>query len=263
MLMTSGDNVPESSSSMQDNDSESNYNSVEKRDNNENTLKLPAVTAKHSPAKGNPNVAADCDEQPPKPQPPQTHSVAHEADFFAQTMKAWKGRAGNYRDYSHLDEADVMQNLLLASSSKKRNNHGSSSRQRHKKMKHASDVATSAVADADADSDATEDKKPKAKKHPPSEIGSSFPMKMHHILSSDEYGNAIVWLPHGRAWKVVNMNKLERDVLPVFFNHGRRESFRRQVDTWNFKRIVMGPDVGAYYHEVRTLFMRMECRFMK
>ncbi|KAL7462423.1 hypothetical protein ACHAXS_002803 [Conticribra weissflogii] len=74
-------------------------------------------------------------------------------------------------------------------------------------------------------------------------------MKLHEILACKEYNHVITWLPHGRAWKVLNDDVLVDQVFGRFFNHKSRASFLRQVNNWNFKRILTGPDEGAYYNE--------------
>ncbi len=81
----------------------------------------------------------------------------------------------------------------------------------------------------------------------------SFPQKLHEILANDDNREAIVWLPHGRAFKVLDDEKLMNLVLPNYFNHRSRASFLRQVNNWNFKRVLSGPDEGSYYNEVRRL----------
>ncbi len=84
----------------------------------------------------------------------------------------------------------------------------------------------------------------------------SFPIVLHEILSrSEEFGEAICWLPHGRAWKILRDDLLVENVLPIFFNHKSRASFLRQVNNWNFKRVLHGPDENAYYHEVSNNFL--------
>jgi hypothetical protein len=57
----------------------------------------------------------------------------------------------------------------------------------------------------------------------------SFPCRLHEILSKPEYNDCITWLPHGRAWKIIRRTKLEKDVIPCYFRHGRYSSFMRQV----------------------------------
>jgi len=56
----------------------------------------------------------------------------------------------------------------------------------------------------------------------------SFPVTLHCILSSEKYASAIVWMPHGRSWKVVDQKRFKNEVLPAFFNHCSTSSFMRQ-----------------------------------
>ncbi|GKY96794.1 hypothetical protein MPSEU_000638600 [Mayamaea pseudoterrestris] len=81
----------------------------------------------------------------------------------------------------------------------------------------------------------------------------NFPMKLHTILSNSEFSDIISWLPHGRAWRILQHKAFEERVIPLFFRHGRYSSFARQVNGWGFKRISAGPDYNSYYHE---LFLR-------
>ncbi|KAL7461834.1 hypothetical protein ACHAXS_004090 [Conticribra weissflogii] len=79
----------------------------------------------------------------------------------------------------------------------------------------------------------------------------TFPQKLHTILSDEEaFGDIITWMPHGRAWKIVDDRRLEEEVLPNFFRHNSRASFLRQVNNWGFKRVLGGRDENAYYNEV-------------
>jgi len=80
-----------------------------------------------------------------------------------------------------------------------------------------------------------------------------FPQKLHQILSHPDSKKWIVWLPHGRAWKILDQSQFQDKVLPKFFPHGKMMSFMRQVSHWGFKRVHNGPDKNSYYHE---LFLR-------
>jgi hypothetical protein len=79
----------------------------------------------------------------------------------------------------------------------------------------------------------------------------TFPLKLHMILSNPEFQHIIAWLPHGRAWRILQQKAFEQRVIPLFFRHGRYSSFARQVNGWGFMRITHGSDFGSYYHEVR------------
>lgn len=91
----------------------------------------------------------------------------------------------------------------------------------------------------------------------------NFPAKLHLILSTPEFNDIICWLPHGRAWRVQQQDKLETEILPKFFQHQKAASFYRQVTGWGFHRVISGTDFNAYFHE---LFLRDApdlCRKMK
>lgn len=79
---------------------------------------------------------------------------------------------------------------------------------------------------------------------------NNFPAKVHRILSLPEYASIISWMPHGRAWKIHDKDKLVRQVIPNFFGQSKYESFTRQLNGWGYKRLYQsGNDCNAYYHE--------------
>jgi hypothetical protein len=49
----------------------------------------------------------------------------------------------------------------------------------------------------------------------------NFPLKLHSILSNNEFSDIISWLPHGRAWRILQHKAFEERVIPLFFRHGR------------------------------------------
>lgn len=57
----------------------------------------------------------------------------------------------------------------------------------------------------------------------------TFPMRLHKILCMPEYEAYITWLPHGRAWRIINKVFFEKKVIPHHFRHARYASFMRQV----------------------------------
>jgi hypothetical protein len=71
------------------------------------------------------------------------------------------------------------------------------------------------------------------------------------------------FLPHGRAFLVLNTEKFVNVLLPKYFKHGNWNSFVRQLNLYGFRRISSSglssqynsssQDYGAYYHE---LFLR-------
>ena len=57
----------------------------------------------------------------------------------------------------------------------------------------------------------------------------TFASRLHEILSKPEYSACISWLPHGRAWKILDKAEFETNVIPNHFRHARYSSFKRQV----------------------------------
>jgi hypothetical protein len=67
-----------------------------------------------------------------------------------------------------------------------------------------------------------------------------FPIKLYAMLElADklfEFSQAVTWLPHGRAFKILNKAKFMEEVVPVFFNQTKIRSFNRQLHLWGFRR---------------------------
>jgi len=79
-----------------------------------------------------------------------------------------------------------------------------------------------------------------------------FPLKLFMILDEVESkGNSSVisWLPHGRAFYIRNNDLFAKKVLPEYFKNCKIASFFRQLNLYDFVRLTVGFDNGAYYHE--------------
>ncbi|KAL7534677.1 hypothetical protein ACHAXR_009370, partial [Thalassiosira sp. AJA248-18] len=108
--------------------------------------------------------------------------------------------------------------------------------------------------------------------------GNNFPARLHKILSEPTYSDIITWMPHGRAWKLLDKERLISEVIPNYYVFKKYESFPRQLNAWGklhtssfyyiftaylmsahnskfcrhpgFKRLHQtGCDSGCYYHE--------------
>lgn len=88
-------------------------------------------------------------------------------------------------------------------------------------------------------------------------VTKPFPEKLMEVLSRGDIDTIIQWLPHGRAFIVLNPQVFVKEVLPRFFKQSKFMSFTRQLNLWGFKRITKGRDAGAYYHQ---LFLRGRTR---
>lgn len=83
----------------------------------------------------------------------------------------------------------------------------------------------------------------------------NFPARLHKMVSGG-HDDVITWMPHGRAWKIIDRERLISDVIGNYYSCKKYESFTRQLNGWGFKRLHQkGPDHGCYYHEcfLRTL----------
>ena len=58
---------------------------------------------------------------------------------------------------------------------------------------------------------------------------TSFPLKLHEILSNPEYEDMISWMPHGKSWRILKPSVFENVVIPLHFRHSKYASFMRQV----------------------------------
>jgi len=85
-------------------------------------------------------------------------------------------------------------------------------------------------------------------KHKKSE--NNFPARLHKILSEPKNSHVITWMPHGRAWKILDKERLISEVIPNYYVCKKYESFTRQLNGWGFKRLHQsGPDFGCFYQE--------------
>jgi hypothetical protein len=76
-----------------------------------------------------------------------------------------------------------------------------------------------------------------------------FPQRLMEILTNPDNQEAIAWLPHGKAFIIVNRQKFADNVLPHYFRKTKYTSFTRKLNRWNFTRVTRGAELGAYYHE--------------
>lgn len=74
----------------------------------------------------------------------------------------------------------------------------------------------------------------------------NFPAKVHQMLSDERHYGAITWMPHGRAFKVLDKDLLISSALPEYITCKKYESFTRQLNAWGFKRLYQsGPGEGS------------------
>ena len=76
----------------------------------------------------------------------------------------------------------------------------------------------------------------------PSALKFAFPTKLYAMLeladSIPDFSKAITWLPHGRAFLIIDEVTFMQQIVPYFFNQTRLHSFNRQLHLWGFKRAL-------------------------
>ncbi|KAL7549740.1 hypothetical protein ACHAWF_013004 [Thalassiosira exigua] len=85
---------------------------------------------------------------------------------------------------------------------------------------------------------------------PPKE---QFPVKLYALLEMADVpglgcAGGASWLPHGRAFKVLDEERFMASV-PMFFKATKIRSLYRQLNLWGFKRASRGRDRGAWHHD--------------
>ena len=64
-----------------------------------------------------------------------------------------------------------------------------------------------------------------------------FILKLYSILEKNELDSIIGWGPTGTEIVIKDVRRLERSVLPHFFRHNKLESFVRQLNMYNFRKL--------------------------
>eukprot|EP00588_Corethron_pennatum_P016280 CAMPEP_0194304110 /NCGR_PEP_ID=MMETSP0171-20130528/1904_1 /TAXON_ID=218684 /ORGANISM="Corethron pennatum, Strain L29A3" /LENGTH=270 /DNA_ID=CAMNT_0039055259 /DNA_START=42 /DNA_END=854 /DNA_ORIENTATION=+ len=77
-------------------------------------------------------------------------------------------------------------------------------------------------------------------------IHSTFPRKLHSILTSERWSDIIKFEADGKKWKVLDKKRMEEEVLPLHFRHNKYLSFTRSAIGWGFKRVGK----ATYYHKL-------------
>jgi hypothetical protein len=83
----------------------------------------------------------------------------------------------------------------------------------------------------------------------------TFPIKLHRMLDyahNTGKTDIIRWLPHGRAFFVIEKDRFVKETIPLFFKFlTEYASFQRQLNIYGFLRLTKnGSDQHAYYHEI-------------
>lgn len=80
----------------------------------------------------------------------------------------------------------------------------------------------------------------------------NFPKKLMRLLDDEPNPDVITWLPHGRAFVVLDTQRFLTEIHSKYYNAEAKsiKSFQRKLNMWGFKRMTGNRDHGAYYHQL-------------
>ena len=83
----------------------------------------------------------------------------------------------------------------------------------------------------------------------------NFPQRIHWALSNPNvFHKSIMWMPHGRAFRIRNAAWLAiSDVFERIFHCRNQAVFYSKLQSWGFKHLTLGENRNCFYHE---LFLR-------
>lgn len=97
-------------------------------------------------------------------------------------------------------------------------------------------------------------------------VSEHFPERLHRmLLDVEEEGKSgiVAFMPHGRAFAVIDEGKFVEEIMPKYFKQSKWNSFARQLNLYGFVRMASGPDAGAYYHELFLKSRPSLCKYMR
>lgn len=90
----------------------------------------------------------------------------------------------------------------------------------------------------------------------------SFPLKLFEILDQREHKDILRWIPNGKAFIIVDKERLTKEILPLYFKKSQYANFDRTLTRWKFTRILKGSLAGAYYNKFFRRDFRDLCALM-
>lgn len=74
-----------------------------------------------------------------------------------------------------------------------------------------------------------------------------FPQKLYTLMTK-ESPSIIAWISTGNAFRILDSDKFQAEVIPRYFKHSKFASFLRQLNLYGFRRVTKGEAQGAYVH---------------
>jgi hypothetical protein len=99
-----------------------------------------------------------------------------------------------------------------------------------------------------------------------SESEPSFPWKLHDMLEaaeSNSFSHIVSWEPDGLSFKVHRSDEFVTKIMPLYFDQTKYESFRKQLNLYNFSRVARGSNIGMLSHASFVKEDRSLCKEVK
>lgn len=77
---------------------------------------------------------------------------------------------------------------------------------------------------------------------------TSFPTKLWDILENED-PSIIHWHPDGGAFKIADLPRFEREIIPKYFRHTQFSSVKRQLNLYGFRLIQRGENKGYFFQQ--------------
>jgi hypothetical protein len=94
----------------------------------------------------------------------------------------------------------------------------------------------------------------------------SFPWKLHDMLEeaeSNNFSHIVSWEPDGVSFQVHKGEEFVTTIMPLYFDQTKYDSFRRQLNFYQFSRVAQGSNNGIYFHASLLKSDRSLCKEIK
>ena len=76
----------------------------------------------------------------------------------------------------------------------------------------------------------------------------TFPFCLYRLLEKaaedERIASVVSWLPNGKGFLVYDHRAFVNEIIPAYFNQSKYQSFQRQLNLYQFRRILSGPFKG-------------------
>jgi hypothetical protein len=86
---------------------------------------------------------------------------------------------------------------------------------------------------------------------------------MLEAAETNSFGHIVSWEPDGVSFKVHKSDEFVTQIMPLYFDQTKYESFRRQLNLYNFSRLTQGSARGKYFHAFFVKKNRSLCKGVK